>query len=138
MISVDLDLASPGIPNNTLGLYRINIADVPELANEGYNHFGDLTYYNYAGQGYLLVAIEIWPSDDIRPGVAVFSADTLQYIAHAPFSGQVHGPWCAVDPQTGILYSSDQPASAINRWNVDWNSLKTNGVYTSKACLRLI
>jgi hypothetical protein len=46
MISVDLDLASPGIPNNTLGLYRINIADVPELANEGYNHSGDLTYYN--------------------------------------------------------------------------------------------
>jgi len=54
-ISVELDLANPGVPNNTSGLYMINIANVPALTDEGYNHFGDLTYYEYDGTGYLLV-----------------------------------------------------------------------------------
>ncbi|MFQ5813765.1 MAG: hypothetical protein ACE5I2_11360 [Anaerolineae bacterium] len=126
-IWVGLDLAGPGSPNVTPGLYRINLGDVPELANEGYNHFGDLSYYEYDGQGYLLVAIEIWPAEDIRPGIAVFTADTLQYVDHVRIVGQGHGPWCVVDTQTGILYTSDEDTSAIKRWSVNWGKLRTTG-----------
>lgn len=40
-IAVNLDLAGPGSPNVTPGLYRINLGDVRELSSQGYDHFGD-------------------------------------------------------------------------------------------------
>lgn len=127
-IAVNLDLAGPGTPNVTPGLYRINLGDVPELANEGYNHFGDLDYYEYDGQGFLLIALEIWPAEDIRPAIAVFAAGTLSFLDYERLWKQHNGPWVAVDPQTGVVYTSNgDNVSSINRWSVNWNRLKTTG-----------
>jgi len=130
-IAVNLDLARPGSPNVTPGLYRINLGDVSELSSQGYDHFGDLSYYKHGGQGFLLIALEVSTDPpNQKPAIAVFKADTLDFLDYERLWKQDkdNGPWVAVDPQTGVVYTSrDDDVSSINRWSVDWEKLKTTG-----------
>jgi hypothetical protein len=111
---------------NTPGVKRVSIEDFPALSD--YNHFGDLTYYEFEGQGYLCIPLEhINDESEKRPALGIFRADTLQYIDHEQVSkfGQADAPWCAVDPE-GFLYSSNSnDVSRINKYRVDWQTLRS-------------
>jgi hypothetical protein len=92
--------------------------DLPELYSEGYNHLGDPCYYEFGGQGYVLVPVE----GDAQPAIAIFRAKDLEYVIHAYLPGQSHAAWCAVDPQ-GNLYSSNEDITAIRKYRPQWNTL---------------
>jgi hypothetical protein len=130
-ISVSLDLAGPGTPNVTPGLYRINLGDVPELSSQGYDHFGDLSYYQHGDEGFLLIALEVLKDPpDQKPAIAVFNSDTLDFLDYERLWKQDdhNGPWVAVDPRTGVVYTSrGDNVTTINRWSVDWEKLHTTG-----------
>jgi hypothetical protein len=130
-IAVNLDLAGPGSPNVTPGLYRIYLGDVSELSSQGYDHFGDLSYYEHVGQGFLLIALEVLTDKpNQKPAIAIFKAETLDFLDYERLWKQDNdnGPWVAVDPQTGLVYTSKgDNASSINRWSVDWGKLKITG-----------
>ena len=55
-ISVTHDLNSGGAGPG--GIVKSLASDMPTLAREGYNHMGDPDYYEFGGQGYLLVPVE--------------------------------------------------------------------------------
>lgn len=83
-----------------------------------YNHFGDLDYY----KGYLVVPIEKKDHTD-KPGIAIFDASTLEYLAYYKWpveASQDASPWCAVDSD-GFIYSSSAHPDSINKYYFDWN-----------------
>ncbi|RMG55009.1 MAG: hypothetical protein D6723_03650 [Acidobacteria bacterium] len=115
-VNQDLDafllIAAPGVQ-------RVSLRNIPQLATAGYDHFGDPSYYAFDGQGYILIPIEGGP-----PGLAVFRADTLQYVDHATFAVQTHAPWVAVDPRGNVYSSNDDDVVAVNKYLINWNALR--------------
>lgn len=102
--------------------------DWPALLSDGYNHLGDPDYYEFGGKGFVLVPLEELKhlggeAPFAPPAIAAFDADTLQYIAHAPLTGQIGAPWCAVDLQGNVYSSNFNDVAAINKFGVDWSSL---------------
>ena len=111
----------------------IRCAAIPrELWDRGYNHFGDIDYY----QGYILGPLE--HKDFSQPPlIAVFDAATLTYRSSAAlnFEAQArkgespkkaHAPWCAVNLADGYLYSSsDDNVSALAVYTMQ---LSSNGM----------
>jgi len=131
-VSVDLADARRTSP----GVRVIDLKDIPQLQGQGYNHLGDLDYYEFRGQGYLLIPIEDhgrWVPDPSAPNgyrfekgkappaIAVFDAANLGYINHATF-GLTGAPWCAIDSQ-GVVYISNTGASVL-RFMVYWETLR--------------
>jgi hypothetical protein len=114
-VTQDLNRVRPSDPS--VIVKELNATDMPELDREGYDHLGDPAYYEYKGQGFVLVPVE----GGSRPALAVFRADTLQYIAHDAFFAQSKAGWCAVDPAENV-YSSDSSAVAINQYTVPWDN----------------
>jgi len=100
-IPVEHDLAKSATPGVN-GVERVIIDDIPELAGQGYNHWGDLDYYQYEGVGYLFLPME---GGKGNTGMAVLRADNLQYIDHYEFALK-YSAWCAVDHE-GFLYFSE-------------------------------
>ena len=49
-----------------------------QLAREGYDHFGDLSYYAFNDKGYLVVALE--GKEGVSPAMAVLDAASLIFI----------------------------------------------------------
>jgi hypothetical protein len=100
-ITHDLNASVSG-PNPSAGILTAPIP--PELA-AGFHHFGGLDYYD----GNLYVALE--PIGYASPPkVVVFRASDLKMLAHAdvtadPYPGH-HLPYCAIDPRSGLMYSS--------------------------------
>ena len=56
--------------------------------------------------------------------IAIFGADTLEFLALKCLSQQPQAPWVAVDP-LGNLYSSGNQGSMVSRYSVDWPKLKS-------------
>jgi hypothetical protein len=90
----------------------------------GYNHFGDLDY----ARGYLFVPTE----GKKKPVIAVFKADTLQFIAYAilPKKSQKksHAGWCAISNKStkSELFTSENHInknSPIEVYRIDWDRL---------------
>lgn len=113
-----LTFFSPGVTTRDL-------ANVPQLTADGYDHFGDLVCYQHEGNGYVIVPIEAGS----RAGVAVFRATpSLTYVDHINLfpdaaSHQSHWSWVAVDPE-GRLYSSNfDDVDHLIRYQVDWAHL---------------
>ena len=118
---VDVDLADPPTPG-TGGVERTLLVNCTELVLAGYNHFGDLSYLEYAGQGFLFIPVECVPNcGGPPPAIAAFRADTLQYLDHFSVA-QRDAPWCAALPPD-MLYSSDFNGSMIERYVVSWQHL---------------
>jgi len=95
----------------------IELDEIKTLKDNYYNHFGDLTYFEYKRNGYLLVPIE-----GGIPSIAVFDAKTLKYIDHAPLGGYAGAPWCAVDP-SGFVYLSTTGIQ-FAKITVNWEKLR--------------
>src|SRR5262245_5987337 len=101
-----------------------SFGDWPALSSEGYDHLGDPEYYNFGGKGYVLVPMERTGDDGpVARAVAAFDAATLEYIAHAPLQGQIHGSWLAVDLQGNVYSSEYDDVTAINKFGLDWKAL---------------
>jgi hypothetical protein len=107
---------------------HVLIAGIPSaLSNEGYDHYGDPSYY-YTGQnGYVLVPIEGGPCF----ALAFFRASDLAYVGHICMPLAEHGSaWCAVDPSTGRVYgveSSDSTNEPLVEYAVNWTLLDSIG-----------
>lgn len=96
------------------------------LLGGGYNHYGDPDVYEFGGRGYVLVPIEGGAA-----GVAIFRADaTLQFLASAPFPGQTHSSWVAVDAMGRLLSSDFDDVTAFNRFTLDWATFQASGEQT--------
>jgi hypothetical protein len=117
-VGVNLRTATADTP----GVIFHNLSFYPALA--GFEHTGDPVVYKFNGVDYLLVPLE-GPG---RPGtIAIFSCATLGYLAHVglPFQSGDAG-WCGVD-SSGVIYSSLQHATTLNRFALNWSLFQTNG-----------
>jgi hypothetical protein len=100
----------------------VKLVGVPDQI-KGYNHFGDLDYY----QGYLFAPI--YKKDSKKtPYIAVFQASDLTYVSSAPikpFAG-----WCAINTLNGLLHTSESEVRTnslqyrIYRYEIDFNKLR--------------
>jgi hypothetical protein len=69
---------------------------------------------------------------DPQAALAVFRADTLEYVDHAILRGQQKdAAWCAMYPGepldvVGVVYSSANDAPPVNRFAFNWNELRNN------------
>ncbi|MBI2519184.1 MAG: hypothetical protein HYV97_02155 [Bdellovibrio sp.] len=90
----------------SIGIARVEIP--ANLRKQGYYHMGDIDHY----QGHIYVPVE----GHHRPyKLLKFDAQTMQLKGVADFwAHQHHAPYVAINPETGILYSSDfTPAKKI-------------------------
>lgn len=109
------------------GVSFVTIED--QLSRLGYNHFGDLDYW----QGYLFVALE-----GAEPAVAVYKAPGLQFIGRIMMT-QSKGKcaWCAIrsvppmgSSQIGILvtmgafFESDGDIDRLQRYQIDLSAIR--------------
>jgi hypothetical protein len=110
------------------GVLCRRISETP-LDSLGYSHFGDISYYERNGVGYVLVPVEYESRDYTRPNViAVFQASDLAYVdkldvpdfpADNDPGGRSFG-WIAVDT-SGYLYASGDGITQIYKFWIDWN-----------------
>lgn len=102
------------------------IRSYPQL--NGYNHFGDLDYYKYRDVGFLIVGL----SGNIPPIIAVFRADTLEYVTHSSCLHETEKvSWVAIDPNGQIYFPAILPSnpSIVNnivQHTIDWDQLYDN------------
>jgi len=129
-IPVNYDLAS--VSGNDAGVIvnELNppVSQFQDLLDDGYDHFGDLEWCEFEGQGYLIVPVEGKDNPEVG-AIAIFSADNLDYMHHDYLMDgknfvQSRAAWCAVDPQ-GFVYSSGRDVGFINKYRIKWDSLKT-------------
>ncbi len=83
----------------------------PSLAKEGYDHIGDLDYWNRK----LYLPIEHEPVLNglrVNATFAIYDSQ-LKFTGRSFKTSQFHAPWCAIDLETGYLYSSE--------WNDAWD-----------------
>ncbi|MCL2508126.1 MAG: hypothetical protein FWF05_03000 [Oscillospiraceae bacterium] len=105
-----------------------------ELTNLGCDHIGGISYYN----GKIYASVEDSKNYE-HPHIVVFDAATLKYEKHYNLhpkdQGEGHNedplgnfvtrypdgvPWCAVNPETGILYASYwSHAKVIYKYDID-------------------
>lgn len=90
-----------------------------------YDHFGDASYFEYAGVGYVVVAT----TGPGQPAAFVFfRASDLAYVGRAAVPGETDIGWCGIDPQ-GNLYTSESQASTILKHTFDWAELHAQGTF---------
>ena len=95
--------------DGNLILKEVNVIP-PSLAEGGYDHIGDLDYWN----GKLYVPIEHEPVlNGLRVNATFAVYDSELKFTQSFKTSQFHAPWCAIDPETGYLYSSE--------WNDAWD-----------------
>jgi len=105
------------------------------LQDQGYNHFGDLDYFD----GYMFIPLEghrMEPGNfpappkkvGITPRIAVFRADNLSYSGSFLLPLQTKAAWCAIHPITKQLYTSNisiSPTDPLFVYDFDWRQLQT-------------
>jgi hypothetical protein len=106
---------------------ELDDSDYSKLKGDGYDHFGDLEWYEFEDQGYLFVPAEGKDNPEVG-AIAIFNADNLQYMHHDYLMDgenilQSRAAWCAVDRQ-GFVYSSGRDVGFINKYRIEWNLLK--------------
>ena len=74
------------------------------LRDEGYNHFGDLDFW----EGYLFISLEN-KSKKRPPSIVLWDTQKFEYCSTAklPSPKKKDIPWCAVNPLEGTLFTSD-------------------------------
>jgi hypothetical protein len=119
------------------GIAWVDADSLPEL--DGADHFGDISYYEHAGRGYVLV-----PADGRGPGklpfLAIFRADaSLELVAAIEIptqmkNGKGQAGFAAVD-SNGHVYSAaggecaSGVGTCLHRYAMDWSQLETGGAY---------
>ncbi len=122
------------------GVKTVSIPNV--LSSKGYNHFGDLVEYkgflfipleaehNSYGKVVSYVGIEVdSPKNGKNPLIAVFRASDLSYVGSGALPAQTKAGWCAIHPQNGMLYTSNNSMNIDNKllvYTMDLEALKEN------------
>ena len=86
-------------------ILEAQVLPLPEhLQKSGYNHFGDMDYW----EGYLFISLEN-KSKKKPPTVVLWDAKNFIYCSDAklPTPGKKDIPWCAIHPLEGTLFTSD-------------------------------
>jgi hypothetical protein len=110
-------------------------APIPkELREVGYNHLGDLVHH----KGYLFIPLEAGlvyqppnvttrPVDNRKnPLMAVYRAADLSFVGSTPLHKQDKAGWLAINPIDGILYSSENNMSNLDKlisYRIDYAAL---------------
>ena len=103
----------------------------------GYIHWGDPDHYTFNKVEYLIVPVTS-PSNRPNnlgwgsPAVVIFRASNLSIVAYgllpnANGKGQKDVSWCAVNPKTGYLYTSEDRTQGIIKYKIPWNLLPASG-----------
>ena len=71
------------------------------LQDQGYDHIGDIAYF----EGKLYAPIE--DASYVKPIIALFDTASLNFTGDYAQVPQAHIPWVGVDPRTGYFYSSE-------------------------------
>jgi len=83
-------------------ILHVNEDAIPsELKREGYDHIGDIEVYK--GKIYAPLEDKLYT----KPLIALYSADTLEYLGSIGPLPQKHMPWCTVDPNSEAILSSE-------------------------------
>jgi len=98
------------LDNNVLRNPRVAIVDMtqfPDLKLKGYWHWGDPDHYRdkTTGTDYIVVPIT-GPPPPASPIIAIFR-ENLSLVAYANLNQQQSTGWCAIHPQRGDLYTSE-------------------------------
>jgi hypothetical protein len=118
-IPVTHDLAS-GADCGDAGVSCKRLVHTPLFAL-GYNHYGDIDFFQFGDRGFIVVPIE---GGDPGPAMAFFRADeTLEFLGLAPVAPQNKSGWVAVDPAGDLISSSSPIADHFNRFHVAWIAL---------------
>ena len=118
-IPVYVDVFSP---SPACGVNGVLCADLGPIG--GYNHIGDISYFAYGGNGYVLLPLE----GGEHPAIAIYNASNLQYVAHANLDiSATNTPWVTVDPAGFIYTLSNHAPGVIQKYSLDWGSLVQNG-----------
>ncbi len=129
------DFCTPGTPNDNWSIRRIRVeqdlatgaqseewvkSQEPALAS--YGHAGDLDHFQIGDKGYLAVPV----TGGTHPAIAFFSTNPIRYINYAYLKlrsdYQRDVGWCAFSPD-GYLYTSNDNATAIYKYKIDWPKL---------------
>lgn len=134
-VKVDLSTNVDSDPNVT----KVDLYQFPPLWGSspltGYIHWGDLDHYRYNGIDYLVVPVtrpKVVISRLPRTAVVIFRAADLSLVGFAGLSGsdrkgQKDVGWCAVDPTTGDLYTSNDSTCVVLRYEIPWSLLPASG-----------
>jgi hypothetical protein len=118
-IPVTRDLAD-GVDCGDTGVSCKRLFDTPLFAL-GYNHYGDIDFFQTGGRSFLVVPIE---GGDPGPAMAFFRGDdTLEFLGLAPVAPQTKSGWVAVDPAGDLVSSGSPIADHFNKFRVDWAAL---------------
>ncbi len=126
-IPVSVDLQKGDLANEP-GVLTYNRSQLPLLDKGGFTHPGDLDHYKFGGKDYLLVPVRNNNNSPSTPAIAAFLGPTLSGLDVADLVGldQTGIGWCAIGPG-GELYTSEDDATAILEYQVDWPTLATTG-----------
>jgi hypothetical protein len=114
-----------GVGCGDTGVSCKRLFDTPLFAL-GYNHYGDIDFFQTGGRSFLVVPIE---GGDPGPAIAFFRGDeTLEFLGLAPVAPQIKCGWVAVDPGGDLLSSGPVApgsnfADHFNRFQVNWAAL---------------
>jgi hypothetical protein len=124
-VSINLNHVTVSTPHVKLQPW----GSVLELSTNHFCHWGDPDYHD----GYVFVPIEhsgFWGNCEYSwplPGVAVFKADTLDFVAWQSWpDGFGSASWCAIDNGHRLYTSAGKPTSELHCYVFDWESLVTN------------
>ena len=135
-VKEDLNRNVDSNPNVTL----VNLYQLSPLWNgsdplTGYIHWGDVDHYKDSkGISYLVVPVTS-PSLP-SPALVIFrtadlSIACLAILRGGPGNPQTDVGWCAVNPLTGYLYTSNDSTTTILRYEVPWEQLPTSGYFVN-------
>jgi hypothetical protein len=103
-----------------------------QLANQGYDHFGDPDQYS----GFLFVPVEHPaldpPSSTPKPHIAVFSTVDLRFLSSFELTDSVqrNAPWLAISPSKRTLWISTSnlnDGDQLREYEIDWGLLGSTG-----------
>lgn len=127
-IPVGLHLAG-NIQCGQSGVVCRGLSSAPQLS--GYNHIGDIDYYQYnSTTGFLLLPLEDYPDKAVPAVIAVFNPVNLQYIAHAELPKPPglpqpkNAPWVAVNPANGLVHTNyAETPGIVFKFSLNWDTL---------------
>lgn len=99
---------------------------IPSRFQGDYDHFGDLDYHD----GFLFIPLELKEKAQGLPRITVFKASDLSYVGSFLLKRQNRAGWCAIHPNTQLLYSSNKEIDAdapLFLYRIDWNRLRQLG-----------
>jgi hypothetical protein len=108
-------------------------ADLSAIGSLGYDHLGDIDYYQYSpSTGFLLVPLEN-NARERPPAIAALNPVSLQMIDHTVLRLPEHmgqpknAPWVAIDPEGFVFLTDEAVAGRIYRYHLAWDTLAQSG-----------